>query len=56
MSGEATQQELVWITPEEYESSVEGEKASLENMQIDSDHVDLPGSDLPTLLIANGKC
>ena len=51
MSGETTQQELVWMSPEEYESSV----GSQENVQLeDVDHAELPGADLPAILIENG--
>ena len=51
MSGDTTQQKLVWMSPQEYESSVE----SQENVQVeDVDHAELPGADLPAILIENG--
>ena len=48
MSAETTQQELVWVSPEEYNSSVDGEK---EMMQVDGGDVDIP-----SLQIVNGMC
>ena len=51
MSGDTTQQKLVWISPEEYKSSVR----SQENVQLEGvDHNELPGVDLPAILIKNG--
>ena len=51
MSGDTTQQKLVWMSPEEYETSVR----SQENVQLDDvDHNELPGLDLTAILIKNG--
>ena len=51
MSGETTQQELVWMSPEEYESSVGGQ----EDIQLeDANHTKLPRLGLPAILIENG--
>ena len=51
MSGETTQQDLVWVSPSEYES------ASMERRSTTTgeDTTDLPGSDLPAILIQNGN-
>ena len=51
MSRETTQQELVWMSPEEYESSGGGQ----EDIQLeDANHTKLPRLDLPAILIKNG--
>lgn len=55
MSGDTPQQDLVWVSPEDYESSVEGDKESV-MMEEGEEHIDLPGGvDLPAILIENGK-
>lgn len=51
MSGETTQQDLVWVSPSEYESASMERRSKMTG----EDTTDLPGSDLPAILIQNGN-